>query len=258
MKVLVLALVLAGCAKDAHDLSPFPCADDLTCPAGLACAGNRCVAAALDAICTTGEDPTDCAMAGPGAVCSRKGSDGLDIGACELPCGGGCPTGRRCNSSGVDGVCLLDCEASASACPPNMVCLPAEDGHKVCTPPSIGCRQVSNMRRCTSRFCESRSTAVDCPDGLATCPAQSTCSSNSRDCTCTGDLIAVACDNDTECTDNSPCGGNRHWWCAPEFTASSCAADLTDQMGTCECWKGTIAIDCDRQGVTCDELCRDL
>ena len=254
MKLVVLLLVVVGCAKTAHDLSPFPCATDLTCPSGLACVGGQCQAAQIDAICTVGDDPTDCGPAAPGARCSNQSTDVLDIGACELPCSGGCAAGRVCSATDNNGFCLVDCNSDASICPANTVCLPRDDGKKVCMPPAIGCRTVSNVKRCTARFCEERSTAVDCPDGIATCPEDSTCSSNSRSCTCEEDHEAIACD-DTPC--NNACGGQRHWWCAPILSAS-CGGDLTDIQLTCECWKGSIAVDCDQAGRTCEELCRDL
>ncbi|HUS28501.1 MAG TPA: hypothetical protein VMZ53_08330 [Kofleriaceae bacterium] len=254
MRALAVLIVVAGCAKTASELSPFPCADDLTCPAGLGCVAGQCQTAVLDAICTAGSDPTDCSVAAAGAVCSKQ-STVLDIGACEVPCGAGCAAGRACSFSDNHGFCLVDCNGSSTVCPPNTICLPRDDGHKVCTPPSIGCRTVSNARRCTSRFCESRSTEVTCPDGVATCPEGATCSSNSRSCTCDDNRQPIACDNDQPC--NSACGGNRHWWCAPQYDAS-CFGDLTDFQLTCECWAGSVVVDCDRQGVTCDELCRDL
>jgi hypothetical protein len=43
--VILLGITLAttGCAKSAEDLSPFPCAEDHTCPGTLVCAGDECL-----------------------------------------------------------------------------------------------------------------------------------------------------------------------------------------------------------------------
>lgn len=253
MRHALLAIMLVACAKDAHQLSPFPCADDLTCPAGLACVDGQCATAAIDAICTVGSDPTDCSAAGQGAICSAKGSTGLDTGACEQPCSNGqCPTGRACSNSGADSVCLVDCNAGA-ACPANTYCLARPDGHKVCMPAGLGCRALENVKRCTPSLCTGRWQAVTCPDNTSHCPEDSTCSSNSRTCTCTAGHEAYDC-NDQPC--NNTCGGSRSYWCAPSIANAGCTTNLDGIEATCDCWTKTIAISCERSGVTCDELCR--
>jgi hypothetical protein len=258
-----LLLVMAACAKSADELSPFPCADDLTCPAGLACVAGQCAHARIDSICTVGSDPTDCSAAAPGAVCSAapmglgsgSSTPSLDTGACELPCGAGCPPDRACSDQNGAGVCLVDCNGSSTVCPQDTYCLARPDGHKVCMPPAIGCRALENATRCTARLCDPRSVDVLCPDSVSTCPADSTCSSNSRACTCDGGREAYDC-TDMPC--NNACGGSRSYWCAPNLSLASCTSDLDGIQATCQCWRGTIVIDCDRAGVTCDELCRDL
>lgn len=258
---VLLLCVLGACAKDARQLSPFPCADDLTCPAGLACVNGQCAAATIDSICTVGDDPTDCSVAAPGAICSASlaisgagsSSTTLDTGACELPCSSGCAPDRACSDPDGDGVCLVDCNGSSLACPPNTFCTPRADGHKICAPRGIGCRALENVRRCSTQLCQTRALDVTCPNNVSYCPADSTCSSDSRTCTCETGLEAIDCD-DQPC--NNMCGGDRTWWCAPNVSVASCTSELDGIAASCQCWSGTIEVACDRQGVTCDELCR--
>ena len=263
IRALSSLLVLAACAKDAHELSPFPCANDLTCPAGLACVNGQCASATLDSICTVGDDPTDCSTAAPGAICSAAqravgsgaASPSLDTGACGTPCSSGCPADRACSDVDGDGVCLVDCSDSSTVCPANTYCVGRPDGRQVCMPPGIGCRALENARRCTSRLCMDRNLDVTCPNEVSYCPADSTCSSDSRSCTCEMGREAIDC-TDQPC--NNMCGGSRTWWCAPNVGAASCFSDLDGVQATCQCWRATIAVDCEHAGVTCDELCRDL
>src|SRR5262249_49454782 len=127
MKRILAIAILASCAQTADELTPFPCATDLSCPAGLACVGGVCAAAELDSLCTTGDDPTNCAAAAPGAVCAVRSSDRGKLGAtCATPAD--CQSGMcSMRPDGDDFRCTQSCVAGQpGSCSPGFSC--AETG----------------------------------------------------------------------------------------------------------------------------------
>src|SRR5262249_20117243 len=118
VSVGIVALVLAACIPQLEDMTPFPCANDGTCPSGLSCTqGVGCVRAALDSPCVSGV--TNCSTAGEGATCTL----GICTVACDekRPCG----SGHVCSAplAAGTGVCVADCTAD-SACPQGLSCRP--------------------------------------------------------------------------------------------------------------------------------------
>jgi hypothetical protein len=257
MKRIVVIAFLVSCAESADELSPFPCANDKTCPAGLACVGDVCMDAQLDALCTTGDDPTNCAAAGPNAVCAVRPADrnaAIALGACEVPCAPGCPSGRACSSQGQGGMCLVDC-TDDSACPPNTVCTPRNfDSRKVCVPPGVTveeCQSVQSPQACTSLCGSSLLNDVVCPNGTSTCPHGSTCSADSGFCMCGPGTQAVDCAGQA-C--NGQCNAS-NWWCEPVAAAASCTSDRFTLSGACHCYDGrNINFAC-MSAMTCEDAC---
>jgi hypothetical protein len=257
MTRIVILAILASCAESADELTPFPCASDQTCPAGLACVGDVCATAELDALCTRGDDPTNCAAADPNAVCAIHPSSHLTaaLGACEVPCAPGCPFGRSCSSQGPDGMCLVDC-TDDTGCPPNTVCTPRNfDSRKVCLPPGIDveeCQSVKSPQACNSLCGTPTIQDQLCPNGMSTCPHGSTCSADSGFCMCGPGTQAVDCSG-------QPCNGQcsaNNWWCQPVAAAATCASDLFTLSGACHCFDGRdIGFSCMSQ-MTCEDACQ--
>ena len=194
MAAAALALA-AGCAKDAASLSPFPCAKDNTCPAGLACLpGAGCVKPAADAICAADGDCT-------GGAASLSCSVGRCLEACSA--GAGCASGRTCTSAAAAGVCVADCGAG-QACPVGLICQDAW-GKKSCLPDGAGqgaacsaeglsCGPKGAAAVCSSGKCEQA-----CANG-AGCPATRVCSTTKGAGVCLSDCTAgAACPAGTTC-----------------------------------------------------------
>jgi hypothetical protein len=265
-RAIAAAVIVAACFKSASELSPFPCAMDLTCPSGLGCVSGNCVAAAMDATCTSGNDPTSCGAA-IGAQCSASvglGSatgntmtgSGSPIqpltGACEVPCNPSCPAGRNCSSNQPDGVCFVDC-TDGTACPSNAQCLlNTQSNRKLCVPAGVHCQGVVSLSRCTSQFCTARVNSTECSDNMHTCPLQSSCDLAANSCFCNLGRLAFQCANDMPC--NGCTGGS--YWCAPDVTTFSCKSDVDGATGQCKCWNGmTVTFSCNTSGKSCEDLC---
>lgn len=244
---VALACVVAvhACAKTARDLAPFPCANNLTCPEGLACVGGKCTQGQIDAICTTGDDPSDC---GPGARCSAT----TGIGVCGEPCTSDtCQQGRICSDS-VNGSCLINCNDGAP-CPNNMVCKTrAFDNNKICVAPPA-CTAVMNVRACVAG-CEADRFSVSCANSTFTCPAHSTCDVASTGCTCDAGLAGITCPGGDSCQPN--CQGGM-FVCAPNPASVTCDTSFATFQGTCACRGRTIDFACDSKPRSCEEACAE-
>lgn len=263
---VVAAAALAACFKSASDLQPFPCATDLGCPGGLACVDGQCATARLDATCTTGGDASDCNAAGANVVCSASvglgsasGSNQVGsgspiappVGACEVPCSPGCPTGHTCSSQLADGVCLVDC-TDGTVCPANTACHARADSRKLCVPKGVACQAVTSPVRCKT-LCTTEARGTTCSNGTSTCPADASCDVDHSLCFCNIGRIAFDCTNDTPCTGNCT-GGN--FWCAPDVSTFSCKSDLDGVSAICQCWDGrAVNVSCNASGKSCEDVC---
>lgn len=256
MAVVLVAIAAAwSCAKSARDLSPFPCALDLTCPEGLACVNGQCADATIDSICTTGDDPTDCSVAGSNARCSASSG----VGECAQPCAAeaDCPAGRAC-TGGPGATCLVEC-TNGQACPQFTVCEQRSfDTRKLCVPPK-SCTATQNVTAC-DQGCQALTTAVTCPNGTSTCPSGSTCDAMSQFCTCVGALVPVTCPGGTACGNLPPgsCGGNAEFdfICAPDPREVNCNSDQRNFRGDCVCRGGRLLpFNCGLTTITCEQAC---
>ena len=119
MRSISIALVVAwaGCFFDLHQLGPFPCAIDSTCPDTFACVDRVCVP---ENVCGADKDPEVC-----DGVCTSFATDVHHCGSCDTDCevphaSASCvakscrfscdPGFSDCNGDRLDG-----CEASLSA-----------------------------------------------------------------------------------------------------------------------------------------------
>ncbi len=206
---LACAMALAGCASPVEDLTPFPCADDGNCPAGLACIpGVGCTKARLDAAC---QASTRCEDAAGGASCTT--------GICSLSCqdGAGCPEGRVCSAREGAGACLLDC--ATAPCPAGLSCIDLwRDGLRGCALsqadyPACLSRETLGYQR----VCGQGNMSVACSTG-GFCPTDSTCIDGF--CWCNPGFAALSCAG-------APCNSACTWpnfWCVPERADLACAA----------------------------------
>ncbi len=262
-----LTLLLA-CIPSIEDLTPFPCANDGTCPRGLSCTPTvGCVRAAIDSPCVAGQ--TDCAGAANGAVC--------ELGLCTVACDERrpCAAGRTCSvpASAGEGVCALACTPE-SACPPGLSCRPLGYGDAMGCLGSTGRSSLGGPCARTTD-CEGAGTAAMCLLGVCTTPCGPTrpcdpgrvCSGYRGDggclpeCTggercaqgleckalnfegkkaCIGSEAAVPSCSADMATDTANCGG----------CGRACASREVCQAGECKCLG-------DRCGDTCTDFQND-
>ncbi len=239
-RVLLLLAVLAGaCAEPLAKLVPFPCAQDGTCPAGLACVpGVGCSFATLDALC------------GPGTDCGPSGGS-CQLGLCAPPCERGCGAERVCSSAQGTGACLLDCSAG-QACPENLTCAPLwHEGKKGCLPPAQAPRACAAVEPEAALVCGSASFTVQCPSG-GRCAAHSVCKPNNL-CECEPGYLAWQCQTAQSCSAASCAFPN--WWCLPTGISGACATSGGWAPGTWRCADGrALAARC---GTDCEAACRE-
>jgi hypothetical protein len=228
-----------SCAQPLAELVPFPCAQDGTCPAGLACVpGVGCSFAALDALCGP---ETDC---GPsGGVCQ--------LGLCAAACAGGCGAGRVCSAAGGEGVCLVDCTAG-EACPEHLACAPLwHGGKRGCVPPSQTFAACASSELEAPPVCGSDGFTVQCPSG-GRCAAHSTCLPNNQ-CECEPGYVPWNCQSGGSCASASCAFPN--WWCLPVGIPGACAAAGTWAPGAWRCTDGRVLAP--RCGTDCETACRE-
>jgi hypothetical protein len=196
-----LLTLAAACLPSLEDMTPFPCADDGSCPRGLSCTPTvGCVRATLDSPCVVGA--TNCAGAGEGASCA--------LGLCTIGCDERrtCPTAHVCSapSAAGAGVCVPDCAAN-QACPPGLTCRPL--GFET----AKGCLGSGG------------GASLDAP-----CERQEDCSSAGSNATCSLGLCATPCGPTLPCAAGHLCSAfqsRKDGACLPDCTGSgSCPQGL--------------------------------
>ncbi|TMA22492.1 MAG: hypothetical protein E6J88_14180 [Deltaproteobacteria bacterium] len=191
---LLVAALLAACAKDPADLTPFPCAADQGCPTGTACLpGTGCTSPQADVVCST---DADCGNAGK-----------CDTGRCSPPCsnGAGCASGRICSATTGAGVCLTSCTATAG-CTAELSCEPLRlGGASACLPKGKGvggactgadgdaCGPAGAGLACSGGTCQTA-----CGGGAA-CPSGFVCSS------ATAGICLADCSGGQSCASGTAC-----------------------------------------------------
>lgn len=255
-------LLVAGwiaCAPRLEDMTPFPCANDGTCPLGLSCTpGVGCVRASLDSPCGPS---TDCS--GAGATCT--------LGLCTIGCDEKrpCAPGHVCSApaSAGTGVCTPDCTAAAP-CPPGLSCRPLYGEAKGC----IGTNEKSTLDGpCeVTEDCASGASSVTCSFGACTtgcnptrpCDAGHICSAyKTGDGACLVDCTSSnACPQGLECRPIGREGKKACVGAGKEVTpcsvdlatdarncgacANECGALQTCVEGACSCPKTTCGTSC--------------
>lgn len=227
---LAALALLAGCAKDAADLAPFPCATDLGCPEGTLClpgsgsAVSNCVVPQAEALCKA---DAQCAGFARETVC--------DLGRCRATCadGAGCGAGEQCSAGAGKGkgVCLKACPGGA--CPgalecgetlpgAGQVCIPkGSKAGSACTGAAgTNCGPAGSGLQCTDLgTCE-----LKCADG-AGCGTGQVCSAKTGAGICMQDCVAnPACPAGTACAPLwyqsrkacQPIGAGLESTCSPE------------------------------------------
>jgi hypothetical protein len=248
---LAAVALLAACAKDYVDLTPFPCPADHQCPAGLACvAGVGCTTAALDAFC---DAATDCTEADKTARCG--------LGLCLTPChdGAGCLAGRVCSAASGAGFCVTDC--TVKACPSDLECAGLwYQGHKGCLSPGTkvaACASVTIGDQCPvpPPQCNQANFTVTCDNGNV-CAANSICTDPTNGhyrCKCNDGFDTVNCAGEP-CTVTVPCL-YPSWGCRPQSTPG-CNDSISPVSGTCRCIDGRdLDVQCGAAS-TCEMLCQ--
>lgn len=153
----------AACLPSLEDLTPFPCAQDTSCPRGLSCTpGVGCVTASLDSPCVVGA--TNCAGAGEAASCA--------LGLCTIGCDERrtCPAGHVCSAPAAAGagVCVPDCAAN-QACPPGLTCRPLGfETAKGCLGAGGGAALDAPCQR--EEECSNAGSTVTCSVGVCATP----------------------------------------------------------------------------------------
>jgi hypothetical protein len=261
VRAAAILLALVACAKSADELSPFPCALDGSCPGGLACVQGTCAAPELDALCTTGDDPTDCSAAAAGAICAVRGSGALGA-ACTK--NADCLSGM-CASDGTTLRCSQACNVSSPNCPTGFACLSA-GATGACFGSSstveVGACEIPCAPGCPNgRACSSTMPGavclVDCT-GDGSCPGGTTCRSRNFDTVkvCAPPGVEIAeCQNVISPVVCNMCGqpSIADVLCPDGKSTcphgSTCSADST----SCTCDVGTKALDC--SGTMCNGQC---
>lgn len=238
---IVAWLCAVGCQTSYDSLSPFPCAEDGTCPGGLACVpGAGCVTARLDGPC---DATTNCGAAAPGAACVK--------GVCATPCGndGGeaCEKGRICAAESEGGGCLPDCTESQE-CPPGLTCRLIFDGaRRACAGPGASfpsCKSV-DLSETVCALCGPGDYTTSCGSGF--CALDAVCRDN-KTCSCSPGFTSAGC----------PSTSFGSEYCAPaesKAASATCNDVLRRSSGTCVCSDGRrLPFDCDTQ-ISCETRC---
>lgn len=196
-----LLTLAVACLPSLDDLTPFPCADDGTCPRGLSCTPTvGCVKATLASPCVAGV--TNCAGAGEGASCA--------LGLCTIGCDERrtCPAQHVCSAAAAAGagVCVPDCAAD-QACPPGLTCRP------------LG---FAEAKGCLG---SGGGAALDAP-----CARQEDCASAGTNAVCSLGLCATPCGPTLPCSADHLCStyqSREDGACLPDCTTSgSCPQGL--------------------------------
>lgn len=213
-----LGVMLWTCTVDVNSIAPFPVALDGTCPQGLYPEGGWC-----------------------GVACTGVSSD--------------CPAGLDCSTFGQKGVCVPKCD-SDHPCDSAHTCGPAyAHGPTVCLPAGTSmlsaCVSVAAEATCV-RCGTNQASQVAC--GAASCPANSTCSSNTG-CECAPGFEATNCDG-AACS-MANCDSDS-WWCKPTSPLPvGCNEHSQASAGTCHCRDGrTAALICGDPR-DCEQLCAE-
>jgi len=198
-------LPAAGCLASLDELTPFPCAADGTCPAGLVCRAEvGCTPATVDTPC---DATTDCRPAGAGASCRH--------GLCVLPCGtdARCPADRICSQVASGGVCLARCDEEGG-CPAGLSCQPLPYGTATaCLPPATTLPHcLAEESTGPAEECGAPLFDLDCGTGTR-CARHSNCLADGR-CQCARGYGAYSCAGSRSCVAEGGCAFP-DWWCLP-------------------------------------------
>ncbi len=260
--LLLLAVLLAGCAHRLEDLEPYPCPTaDAFCPDGRVCVPRvGCVTPSLDGPCN---DYTDCSLAAPDAVCvgGRCANGTCQVGACERHCDPQMPCGvdRVCLPiAGQTATCVPDC-ITDGVCPAGMTCRAVSDsGPYACIPTGVEparCASVQAFSLC-SQCGDASGFDVGCPGSDVVCAHLSSCAAGTSTCTCNPGLVAFSC-NEVPCSSTS-CDFPS-WYCRPADAPVSpgCTDSLFRVSGLCACMDGrTLSFECGRRG-SCEQMCSE-
>ncbi len=254
VRPLLPLLLVAACAQDFADLTPFPCPADQSCPDGLSCIpGEGCAPARDDAPCPA---EGDCDLTSGDAELSCRPA----LSLCEHFCMGGihptstatatCPPDRIC----VDSLrsCLLAC-TDDSDCPNPLQCktFDQEGSQRVCMPATVNlpaCQSAAVGDSCL--YCGADGFIVPCGDGNY-CAENSTCADNNS-CDCVAGYHAENCAGEL-CSADNFCP-YPDWHCVPDLWSIDCGGSSDAFAIDCTCVdQSTATVPCG--GGSCENAC---